>query len=121
MITAAALTLICLASGLCQAILNDFLDLVTQLGSSAGSVIVHTWDWLLNASSDHPETPKVNEPTAEAPNEEGKELRRIGEQLLGRGHNPARAKLWNDWWKKLTKSQRKAYDLADGPRPRKRT
>jgi len=62
MFTAAALTLICLVSGLCQAILNDFINLVDQLGSSAGGVIVHTWEWLLNAVSDHPETPSVSEP-----------------------------------------------------------
>jgi RHS repeat-associated protein len=51
----------------------------------------------------------------------GEELKRIGEEILGRSHNPARAERWNkEFWSKLTRPQRRAYDRADGPRPRKK-
>lgn len=50
----------------------------------------------------------------------GDELKRESDQILGRGHNPARIKQWQEWWEKVTAKERKEFDKAGGKRPRKR-
>jgi RHS repeat-associated protein len=61
------------------------------------------------------------EAEGDCPPPDGPELRRKGEELLGRGHNPARKPGFDEWWKTLDKAAKKAYDKAGGPRPRKAT
>jgi RHS repeat-associated protein len=58
---------------------------------------------------------------AACPPPDGNQLRREGEDILGRGHNPAKRQPWNEWWKQLNREAKKAYDRANGPRPRKGT
>lgn len=49
-----------------------------------------------------------------------KELKREGEELLGRGHKDAARKRWQEWHDGLTPKERKAYRKVRGPRPRSR-
>jgi RHS repeat-associated protein len=56
----------------------------------------------------------------ECPTEEGKQLRREGEEILGRKHSDAKKEIWNKWWKEKSKTQKKRYDNEKGPRPSKR-
>jgi RHS repeat-associated protein len=51
---------------------------------------------------------------------DGGQLRRESEAILGRGHNPARTREWNEWWKTKSPAEKKAHDSAGGPRPKKR-
>ncbi|TML00326.1 MAG: RHS repeat protein [Actinobacteria bacterium] len=58
---------------------------------------------------------------AECENRSGDQLRRESEQILGRGHNPARIKQWQEWWKDVSAQERKDFHKAGGRTPRKRT
>ncbi len=57
---------------------------------------------------------------AKGRNDRGKELVREGEKKLGRGHNPKRAKEWQDWYRNLTPEEKRLYRKNKGPHPRKR-
>jgi RHS repeat-associated protein len=53
---------------------------------------------------------------------QGLELKREGEELLGRGsekHSSAKRDRWNRWWKDLSRGQKKKYTDAGGPKPKK--
>lgn len=50
---------------------------------------------------------------------DGEALRREGEQLLGRKHGEAARERWREWWAKLGPAEKKAYNKAKGPKPRK--
>jgi RHS repeat-associated protein len=53
---------------------------------------------------------------------QGLELKREGEELLGRGsekHSSAKRDRWNKWWKDLSRGQKKKYTDAGGPKPKK--
>lgn len=52
---------------------------------------------------------------------EAKELIREGQEILGRTHDPTRAKRWQEWYDRLSKREKKLYREYNGPRPRKRT
>jgi RHS repeat-associated protein len=58
----------------------------------------------------------------ESQDERETRLRREGEERLGNPerHSPAGKERWQEWWRGLPKSDRKAYDRGGGPRPRKR-
>jgi RHS repeat-associated protein len=49
----------------------------------------------------------------------GKELAREGNELLKRGHKGEKGKEWNEWWKGLSRRERKLYDKWGGKRPSK--
>ena len=50
----------------------------------------------------------------------GNELKRKGENLLGRGHSDAAKERWKEWYEGLSKQQQREYRRARGPRPRSR-
>ncbi len=50
----------------------------------------------------------------------GQELKRKGQELLGRRHSPAAKQRWQDWWNSLSKADKGAYNKAGGPKPRGR-
>jgi RHS repeat-associated protein len=54
-----------------------------------------------------------------SPASDGEALRREGEQLLGRKHGEAARERWREWWSKLGNAEKKAYNKAKGPKPRK--
>jgi len=54
-----------------------------------------------------------------SPAADGEALRREGEQLLGRKHGEAARERWREWWAKLGPAEKKAYNNAKGPKPRK--
>ncbi len=56
----------------------------------------------------------------ECPLEQGKDLKREGEELLGRGHSDAAKERWKEWWGERSAREKKIYNKEDGPKPGKR-
>jgi RHS repeat-associated protein len=52
--------------------------------------------------------------------ERGKELRREGEELLGRKHSPSARERWQEWYDELSKGDRRLYRKYGGPPARGR-
>lgn len=52
----------CFVDTACKAAALDAARDIIDLGSTFGGVVTYPLWWLLNASSDHPETPSVDEP-----------------------------------------------------------
>ncbi len=46
---------------------------------------------------------------------DGKELKREGEELLGRGHSQSGEERWKQWWDSLGRTERNAYKRVRGP------
>jgi uncharacterized protein RhaS with RHS repeats len=76
-----------------------------------------------NQSSGPPPPPPptgANGPAGTSQPPDGAALKRQGQEILGRGHSPAAKQRWNDWWAGLSSGEKKAYNDAKGPKPRKR-
>ncbi len=82
--------------------------------------VEHGAEYVLNAAGEEIDEPAEQGRTSGECGVDGPQLRREGEELLGRTHSPAGRERWQEWWNNLSRAARKAYREAGGPRPRGR-